>query len=170
MKTDRGKGSIRQAHHEDLGLLFAWRNNSEIRRFMFNQECIALDKHQQWFEAALQQQDSCLLIYEIDNVALGCTNFSNAIAGQVSEWGFYTAPDAPKGCGSLMGRLVLDHAFVTLGIDKVCAEVLDYNLASIRMHEKIGFKREGLFRQQHKIDDCYHDVIRYGLLSQEWDN
>ena len=95
---------IRSVCSDDLELLLSWRNHPGTRRFMFNQKVITMLEHQQWFEHALQQEDRQLLIYEVAGVPLGYMNFTNAVANGVSEWGFYVAPDAPKGSGTSMGR------------------------------------------------------------------
>lgn len=49
-----------------------------------------------------------------------------------SSWG--------KGIGTAAARLVTDYAFSTLGVAEIHAEVLQRNLASQRLLEKVGFQ------------------------------
>lgn len=63
--------------------------------------------------------------------------------------------------------LCLEHAFDDRGLHTVSAQVIEGNEASVRMLEKLGFKQEGVLREQEYADGEFVDVHRYGLLSSE---
>jgi RimJ/RimL family protein N-acetyltransferase len=86
----------------------------------------------------------------------------------VADWGFYLAPDAPKGSGRELGKQALDYAFTQLGLHKVCGQALGFNKRSIAFHTALGFTEEGCLREQHFNDGKFHDVVCFGLLSHEW--
>lgn len=50
-----------------------------------------------------------------------------------SHWG--------RGVGTSAARLVAGYGFNTLGLSEIRAEVLERNLASVRLLEKVGFRR-----------------------------
>jgi RimJ/RimL family protein N-acetyltransferase len=56
-----------------------------------------------------------------------------------------------------------------LSLHKLNGEALVSNSASVNLHKKFGFTREGVFRDQHFDGTHYVDVIRFGLLSAEWE-
>ena len=60
------------------------------------------------------------------------------------------------------------YAFDELKLHKLCCEVLAINTPVIKLHEKFGFKVEGILRDQYKRDDKYVDIYRLGLLADEW--
>jgi len=60
------------------------------------------------------------------------------------------------------------HAFGTLGLRRIGAGAYATNPASIRVLEKIGFRREGALRAHVRRDDAFIDEILFGLLSSEW--
>jgi RimJ/RimL family protein N-acetyltransferase len=64
--------------------------------------------------------------------------------------------------------LVLNYAFKELNLHKIYAQVMDPNIASIRVLDKCGFTLEGTFKEGYYIDGKYHDIKRYGLLKAEW--
>jgi RimJ/RimL family protein N-acetyltransferase len=68
-----------------------------------------------------------------------------------------------------LGVTALHHAFGVLGVHKVSGQALDFNTASIRFHERLGFRREGLLREHHFDGERYHDILCFGLLDHEWD-
>ncbi len=65
-------------------------------------------------------------------------------------------------------RAVVEHAFGPLGLRRIGAGAYATNPASIRVLEKLGFRREGLLRQHVRRGDLLIDEIVFGLLSEEW--
>lgn len=159
---------VRTMATADLEMVLAWRNAPEVRRYMYSQHEITLDEHRRWFERVSADPHRHLLIYEDGTSALGFVNIHQVASGGVADWGFYAAPDAPKGTGRSLGNIVLRHAFVDLGLHKLCGQALAFNERSIRFHRMLGFMQEGVLRQQYFDGQHYHDVLCFGLLAQEW--
>ena len=89
-------------------------------------------------------------------------------AGGIADWGFYAAPDAPKGTGRKLGASALTYAFARLELHKVCGQALDFNERSIHFHLRLGFQQEGVLREQHFDGEQYHGIVCFGLLATEW--
>lgn len=162
------QSQIRPMVHADLGRVLAWRNHPDVRRYMYTQHEITLDEHQRWFERTLPDPKKHLLIFEVNHLPLGFVNFNEVGNGGIANWGFYVAPDAPKGSGRQLGCAALSHAFTQLKLHKVCGQALAYNQRSILFHQSLGFQQEGTLRDQHFDGERYHNVICFGLLSREW--
>lgn len=158
----------RAVTQNDLPMLLNWRNHADVRRFMFTQHEISQEEHQNWFERVNQDDSRCLLIIETSHDPIGYVQFNNVCIGGVSDWGFYTRPNAPSGSGKKLGETALQHAFEKLQLHKVCGQAIDTNEASIRFHRKLGFTHEGTLREHQRIDHSYQDVICFGLLTHEW--
>jgi UDP-4-amino-4,6-dideoxy-N-acetyl-beta-L-altrosamine N-acetyltransferase len=159
---------IRSMIHADLALVLAWRNHPDIRRYMYTQHEITLAEHQDWFERCLPDPRKHLLIFEFNQQPLGFVSFGEAEVGGIADWGFYVAPDAPKGSGQQLGYAALTYAFTELKLHKINGEALAYNQRSIDFHRKLGFRDEGILRDQHFDGHKYHHVICFGLLCDEW--
>ena len=67
-----------------------------------------------------------------------------------------------------MELLALDYAFNELGLHKLSCEVLAFNTPVIKLHEKFGFKVEGILRDQYHREGTFIDIYRLGLLASEW--
>lgn len=160
---------LRPMQAQDLERVLAWRNHPEVRRHMYTQRLISLEEHRTWFERTSQAPHRHLLIYEQDGEPLGFVNVNvvDTNAG-VAEWGFYIAPDAPRGSGQGLGQCTLAHAFTKLALHKLCGEVLADNSRSQRFHERLGFRHEATHRDHFHDGNAYHDVISFGLLAEEW--
>lgn len=160
--------AVRPMQAQDLPLVLAWRNHPEIRRHMLTQHEITLAEHTQWFERASRDPARRLLVIETAEGPLGYVQFSGVAAGSACDWGFYAAPGAPPGAGSRLGKAALDFAFGPLAVHKVCGQALAGNAPSIRLHRKLGFREEGILRQQHRMGNSYQDLVCFGLLREEW--
>lgn len=160
--------TIRPLTIEDLPLVLSWRNHPNVRQFMITQHEITLGEHSQWFAKCSQDPSRRLLMVEELGIPIGYVQFSGVVTGGVADWGFYARPDAPKGTGRKLGATALNHAFNALQLHKVCGQALAFNNGSIAFHERLGFVKEGVLRDQHRIDGTYHDLICFGLLKHEW--
>ncbi|WP_309109535.1 UDP-4-amino-4,6-dideoxy-N-acetyl-beta-L-altrosamine N-acetyltransferase [Pseudomonas sp. Q2-TVG4-2] len=160
--------SLRRMGTADLERVLAWRNHPDVRRYMYTQHEISLDEHTRWFTKASQDPKRHLMVFEGDAVPLGFINIQEVAAGGIADWGFYAAPDAPPGTGRLLGQAALIYAFTEAGLHKLCGQALAYNERSISFHQNMGFKQEGILRQQHFNGQQYHDVVCFGLLAIEW--
>lgn len=73
-----------------------------------------------------------------------------------------------KGYASEAILLVLRYFFAELRYQKVTVHVYSFNEASIRLHEKLGFKHEGCLRSMVYTAGEYWDEVIFGLTVEEW--
>ena len=141
--ADFAPAVLRPAAPADCRRLFEWRNHPEIRRFMFDSGEIAWDGHQAWFARQLANPEFTMLLYETGGTAQGYASFKH-LGGGRCEWGFYLAPDCPRGQGhgGTLGQLALQYAFCRLNMREVHGQVLPHNAASLALHHKLGFRLE----------------------------
>jgi len=60
-------------------------------------------------------------------------------------------------------------AFDELNLHRVTATVFSNNERSIALFEKLGFRREGVYREFLQRDGRRYDMYLYGLLRPEWE-
>jgi RimJ/RimL family protein N-acetyltransferase len=63
---------------------------------------------------------------------------------------------------------MIEYGFRNLNFHRLEAEVYEYNKASMRLVENIGFVNEGELREAKYHNGKYHSIMRYGLLKNEW--
>jgi RimJ/RimL family protein N-acetyltransferase len=73
-----------------------------------------------------------------------------------------------RGFGTEASVLGLNFVFNELNLYRVTLSVFDYNLPAIAVYEKLGFVREGTYRQFIERDGRRYDMYLYGLLRPEW--
>jgi RimJ/RimL family protein N-acetyltransferase len=72
------------------------------------------------------------------------------------------------GYGTEALGLALQFAFQELNLHRVQLTVFSYNQRAIALYEKLGFQREGVFREHIERDGTRFDMYLYGLLRPEW--
>lgn len=159
---------VRPMLETDLEQVLTWRNHPEIRRYMYTQHEIALAEHTSWYEKTRKNPDRHMLVFEMNNEPAGFVNINKLVNIDIADWGFYVAPDSVKGTGKKLGVAALNYAFNTLKLHKVCGQALALNTPSINFHISLGFFQEGVLRDQYFNGQCYHDVVHFGLLANEW--
>ncbi len=55
-----------------------------------------------------------------------------------------------------------------MNLNRVWLYVYEHNERGIRTYEKVGFKREGLLRQETFREGRYWDAIVMAILREEW--
>ena len=80
-----------------------------------------------------------------------------------------------KGYAYEAAKAFFDHLFYQKGARRIYAYTEDYNLSSQHLCEKLGMRREGLFREFVSfVNDAdgnpiYENTYQYAILKKEWD-
>ena len=127
---------LRKARQSDAEILFAWQSDSSTRRYFRNRNIPTLKQHLAWFERALADQNSELLLLEEHGRAVGSVRLDGSEKGNHWEVSIIIAPES-RSCGigtaalKLVRRQYKDRWLV--------AEVLPGNDASRSAFLKAGF-------------------------------
>lgn len=161
---------LRPMKEADLDVVLRWRNSDRIRVNMYTDRLITMEEHCRWYATIQHTRASDCSIFEIDGQRMGFINFTRFDPqNQSCHWGFYVGePGAPRGSGTIMGYLGLEHCFENLRMRKCFGEAFDFNAASIAFHRKLGFREEGSLRKQIWKNGRYEDVLTFILSAEEW--
>jgi RimJ/RimL family protein N-acetyltransferase len=104
------------------------------------------------------------------NAIIGtCTLTHCSTSHQRSEIGFAIRQERwGQGLGSEAVAAIVAFAFDTLGLHRIEADVDPRNERSLRLLERLGFRREGLMRERYYINGERQDAVVMGLLHAEW--
>ena len=118
------------------------------------------------FELAVTLGDTGELVGQ---VTLKTDRYIPRIRQRTSELGYMLRRDCwGRGFATEAARVLLDFAFGELGLHRVFAVVDEDNPASIRVVEKLGFRREA-----RHVKDAFHQgewftTLIYAVLAEEW--
>ena len=80
--------------------------------------------------------------------------------GEKSLWGMGIATDSLRALANFM--------FDEIDLRRLSAGVMANNPSMVRVFEKLGFRKEGCFREQDRLGDLYIDHIHLGCLKTEF--
>lgn len=102
---------------------------------------------------------------------IGVTGFENILWNNGTAWVYIGIGDADlrgKGVGREALALTMEFGFQELNLHRIQLNVLSYNKPAIALYERLGFKREGVYREFIHRDGKRHDMYLYGILRKEW--
>jgi [ribosomal protein S5]-alanine N-acetyltransferase len=117
--------------------------------------------------------DASLLICVRDTGAIaGLANISNIIRGRFQNGSLSYAAFAPTAGQGYMSEglaLVLRHAFQQLRLHRLEANIQPGNHASLKLVQRLGFRREGYSPGMLFIDGAWRDHERWAITSSMTD-
>ncbi|MFM0213588.1 GNAT family N-acetyltransferase [Paraburkholderia sediminicola] len=165
---------LRPLRDEDAQALFAiWSDADAMRYFSFPaMTCFdqATDRVVRKLKTSANGQD---LIFVLELRATGevlgdcalfhadeqCRRAEIGFSLQRNHWG--------GGYMSEAASALIEHAFGTLNLRRIEADIDPRNVASARLLERLGFVREGLLRDRWMVGDQVSDSALYGLLDRD---
>src|SRR5262245_18205106 len=172
-QTDRIR--LRPIEPGDWEVFYRWNQDDEMTRavdrvwFPQSRETV----RRQAEEASLQRPENDAFTWVIENA-------EGAVVGSISThncdrrtgtfaYGISVLPEHQRrGYASEAIALVLRYYFEELGYQKVTVNVFDFNAASIRLHERLGFRQEGRLRRMTFTRGRHHDALVFGLTAEEF--
>ena len=163
----RARGSSLRRHvPENLAAFQRWYADPEIARLARYQEApMRPDEIERFFAARVVGPDAlAMAIHEratdrlIGTCAFSQLDGDNGSAlyhitiGEKDAWG--------HGYGTEATRLMLDHAFGTLGLHRIALYVFEFNERAIRAYRRCGFVVEGRARESIWRDGRWWDELR----------
>jgi RimJ/RimL family protein N-acetyltransferase len=172
---------LRAPTRDDLLRFTTWLNDPEVRQYISIILPFSFEEEEGWFESMLKRpKEEHPLVIEVRQEADGggetwvpIGNIGlHAIDWHVrsAELGIFIGDKSywDKGYGSEAVRLILQHGFETLNLQRISLRVLASNPRAIHTYEKAGFVHEGNMRRAEYKGGKYIDVLFMGVLRQEW--
>lgn len=85
------------------------------------------------------------------------------------EIGYVFHPDhAGRGYATEAAEVMLWVGFERLGLHRICGRLDERNVASARVLERLGMRREAHFRENEFVKGEWTDELVYAILADEW--
>ena len=169
---------------ESIEQMRVWRNDPNLRQFFRCYKDISIEQQCSWYNTRGNNSDKEHVYFQImskspntDNESesinnrylIGCCNLSYIdYRMRSAEFGIYLSPSEHgqgKGKDSLI--LMFDWGFKELNLHKIWAECYDNN-DSLGLYHHIGFKDDGLLRDNYFHNGKYGNSHMLSMLENEW--
>jgi RimJ/RimL family protein N-acetyltransferase len=165
---------LRKHVPENVSAFQRWYSDPDVSRLARYQDApMRSDEIDRFFQLrALGHESLTMAIHEretdrlIGSCAFSQVDGENGSAmyhitiGEKDTWG--------RGYGTEATRLMLDHAFGTLGLHRIALTVFEFNERAIRAYRNCGFVIEGRARESIWRDGRWWDELAMSVLSTEW--
>ena len=165
---------LRELERADLERINMWRNDPYLIACLgAPYRYINEDVDQQWYDQYLRTRGNsvrCAIVDERDMILglislLDIDSINRSAELHIMIGG---KENRGRGVGTFAVKAMIEHAFMNLNLRRIELEVLETNLAAIRLYEKTGFVREGMKRQANYKNGKYVSLIFMGLLRDEY--
>ncbi|MFA6495259.1 MAG: GNAT family protein [Candidatus Paceibacterota bacterium] len=157
----------------DLVATIRWVNDPEVTRYLNHTLPITEREECEWFDGIGKSAKSITLAIETkdDHKLIGSMGIHNiwwtsrvgttgALIGEKEYWG--------RGYGTDAKMILLNYAFNTLNLQKICSTVIAFNKRSLHYSLHCGYKIEGRRPRHIFRNGRYHDLVELGLFKKDW--
>jgi RimJ/RimL family protein N-acetyltransferase len=166
---------LRALEPDDYKTSIKWRNDDEIWNMVGGPRYFVSEAYEKkWVEDAISNSSKISLAiclkesheyignaYLTDIDWINRTAISGSLIGEKKYWS--------KGLGTEARLLLNKFAFYERGINRIWAKVLEDNIASQKMLEKCGYKKEGLMRQAVYKNGTFKNLVIMSVLREDFD-
>lgn len=168
--------TLRTVEREDVEFLQRVMNDPRVWRPALDVDPMNREQATEFFEDVIAGSDGVHCLACDDEQPLGVVSLTGSRYGpgetaraRSAELAYYLAPEHHgQGYGADAAARMVQYAFEDRNLRRVSARVGSFNEASIALLDSLGFEREGRLREAAWFRGEYHDMLRYGLLREEW--
>lgn len=164
------KTNLRTIEEEDLEFLRDGINNPEIREYLTARKPVNLEQEKEFFENVISSEDDVYLAICREKEMIGIISLeekeSELIVAEIGIW--IDTGHHGNGYGTEAAELVTNYGFNELNYHRIMARAQKRNKGSNRIWKKLGFEKEGEFREHTYTDGEFENVCIYSILEDEW--
>ena len=124
---------------EEAKEVLEWRNNDLVRRQMFTNEIISLEKHLSFIESLKTSSDKLYFRIKWKNKSIGVLDYYDTIKG-TKIMGLYLNPEfIGSAWGIYLEFIGLEYAFDFLNLKEIHCEIIESNESVLKIHNFFNF-------------------------------
>lgn len=163
---------LRPITEADTDMVLEWRNSRAVVENFIYRKPVTRDGHLNWLKNKVDKGlvHQFIICDNVEDTPYGCVYLQNFDEeNNKAESGIFLGnTNRRSGIGTEAESLILEYCFDKLELHKVTARVLSYNEASLRLHEKAGYKKEAYLKDELYIDGKYVDLVLYGIVNSDY--
>jgi ribosomal-protein-alanine N-acetyltransferase len=151
----------------DLGAFHELLRDLHVRRYLFDGQLVSLDWCANWIETsqtllATRGVGTWLVFERASASLLGFCGFASPVDEDELQLIYaLTARFTGQGYATEMAGTAIRHAFAQAGVRAIAADVDEVNAASVRVLEKLGFRRAG------SKPGCFGSLLLFKLIAEQ---
>ena len=158
--------TLRKFEKSDIPKKIEWINNPANNRFLHYELPLEYDKTLRWFEKNQYREDRYDTVVEVDGVPVGLIGLLSIDRNNGTAEYYISMGETDymrRGIAYRASRMLLDHAFDTLQLNRVYLYTEVENRDAQRLFACLGFVPEALLENNVLSHGVYVDRYRYGM-------
>jgi len=154
--------------YEDKIQVLSWRNNTDVREQMLNNETISTENHLRFIDNLKNDKRNAYWVVKNNDTCIGVIYLNKIdLVNKNAYLGIYANPYLKEvsGKGSVLMKQLLFLAFKELNLHTIKLEVFEDNKRAIKLYMKYGFYIEGKLKDFVLRNSKFHDLILMGLTN-----
>jgi len=161
--------NLRVMEKEDLPHFAEWVNNPEVFGEYNPLHQISRTEAEKMFETPLELKPFFIEKKDGSKIGFVAHFYVLHVAGRQLEIGYSLVPsERGKGYCTEAAQLMVDYLFLSKDMMRIQAQTDPRNVASQKVLEKVGFKKEGTLRKSFFMRGEWRDAYLYSILREEW--
>ncbi len=166
---------LRPLERDDAPTLAPFLNDSEVTRTLAFLRPVSTAAESEFIDAIAKDANQVVLgiCDAADDALVGVTGihridpvnrhgFFGLFIGDRARWG--------RGLGTEVTRLMTGFAFESLNLNRVYLHAVAHNERGIRAYRRVGFRKEGLLREDFFREGRFHDTVVMAVLRADWES
>jgi len=166
---------LREIRTSDSTFLFKHLSDNEVCRYLYDAEpYTTIDEAKSLIEVFINPEGKTLnrwiIVEKKSGEPIGTCGFASWDKdNNIADIGYDLNP-AYWNIGYMTEALTeaITSGFDNMSLNRIEAVISLENVASIKLIEKLGFKREGIMRDRHLYKGEYYDHYLYSHLARDW--
>lgn len=162
--------------HQDLDKLRTWRNNPEYRKYFREYRELNADNQEKWYQSKVLNDPNTIMFSIKDKYTrelLGCCglcyiNWVHRYADLSLYIGWENSYIDNRGFAEDSCRVLFQYAFQELNLNKIWTEIYEFDEKKLALYQTLGFKIDGVLREQYFYDGKWWSSNMLSLLRSEW--
>ena len=163
---------FRAVEREDLPILRDWRTDLMLAGVVRQWRHLNMINQENWLSKVTKSNRNIMFAFYDEGAILGVAGLTYCDwIRRSSEASIYVGDRSARsrGYGAAALKELCRYGFDQLGLNRIYAEIFEFNKASVVLFEKSGFRQEGIREESHFYQGRFWNAIMVRLLKREWD-
>ena len=166
---------LRPINAKDSEQVFSYRSDSETNKYQgfvpkklqeidefIAKNPLEINRPGTWVQLVIIEKETDKIIGDLGIHFIGDDGFQCELGCTISK------EHQGKGFATKAMKITIDYLFNTLNKHRITGSIDPDNISSIRLFERLKFRREAHFKNNLFHDGKWVDEIIYGILKSEW--
>ena len=166
---------LRPIKKEDNEQIFRYRSDSKVNKYQgwipktlkdvnefISKNSDEINKPETWFQLVIIEKFTNIIIGDIGIHFIDSDNLQTEIGCTISK------DHQRQGYATETLKAIIDYLFNKLNKHRIVTSIDPQNTNSIKLVERLGFRKEGHFKESLLINGEWVDDVVYAILNREW--